>query len=66
MNIQLNNKSIELKDSITIAEFVVSQNISSKGIAIALNNAVISKSNWQTTQLKENDNIMIITATQGG
>ena len=40
--------------------------IESKGIAIAVNQTVISKSEWNKTQLKENDNITIIKATQGG
>ena len=40
--------------------------LDSKGIAIAVNQTVISKSEWSKTQLKENDNIAIIKATQGG
>ena len=39
---------------------------SKKGIAVALNNSVVSKPNWTKTELKENDKILIITATQGG
>ncbi|AIM36367.1 sulfur carrier protein ThiS [Sphingobacterium sp. SG20118] len=38
----------------------------SKGIAVALNNQVIPKKAWSTTQLKNQDTILIITATQGG
>ena len=37
-----------------------------KGFAVALNNTVIPKSDWEKTKLSENDNILIITATQGG
>lgn len=37
-----------------------------KGIAVAVNNQVIPKQQWDTTPLKQNDNILIITATQGG
>ena len=66
MNIQLNNKTIELKNSMSIEELINLQNISSKGIAVALNSAVVTKSEWSTTLIKANDNIMIITATQGG
>lgn len=66
MNIQLNNKTIELKNSMSIEEFIILQNILSKGIAVALNGSVVSKSEWSTTLIKANDNIMIITATQGG
>ncbi len=66
MNIQLNNKTIELKNSMSIEVLINLQNISSKGIAVALNSAVVTKSEWSTTLIKANDNIMIITATQGG
>lgn len=37
-----------------------------KGIAIALNNRIIPRSDWTTTILKDQDSILIITATQGG
>lgn len=37
-----------------------------KGIAIAVNNQVITRSNWEQFQLKKNDKITIIKATQGG
>jgi sulfur carrier protein len=37
-----------------------------KGIAIAVNNSVIPKNDWQNLQLKNQDRITIITATQGG
>lgn len=36
------------------------------GFAVAVNNEVIPKTNWDTHSLQENDNILIITATQGG
>ncbi|ESU28943.1 thiamine biosynthesis protein ThiS [Flavobacterium limnosediminis JC2902] len=36
------------------------------GIALAVNNTVIPKTNWETTLLNETDDILIITATQGG
>ncbi len=37
-----------------------------KGIAIALNNSVIPKTNWHTQFLKQDDEVLIIKATQGG
>jgi len=36
------------------------------GIAVAVNQAVIPRGDWQNTQLVENDNILVITAAQGG
>lgn len=36
------------------------------GIAVAVNEEIIPKTNWDTYQVQDNDNILIITATQGG
>ena len=36
------------------------------GIAVAVNNQVISKSSWVDTTIQNQDKITIITATQGG
>jgi sulfur carrier protein len=37
-----------------------------KGIAVALNQRVIPKSQWSETKLNNQDNILLLTATQGG
>ena len=39
---------------------------STNGIALAVNERVISKSDWEKFELKENDKILLIKATQGG
>lgn len=36
------------------------------GVAVAINNDIIVKSEWQYTKLKENDRVEIIQAVQGG
>jgi sulfur carrier protein len=36
------------------------------GIAVALNNTVVPRANWEKQLLKNGDNILIIKATQGG
>lgn len=66
MNIVVNSNNIEFTQN-NLSELLVQIQMSEKkGIAIALNNSVVPKVNWQKTQLKENDKITIITATQGG
>ncbi|MFP9097954.1 sulfur carrier protein ThiS [Flavobacterium sp. RHBU_24] len=37
-----------------------------KGIAVAVNNSVIPKTNWDSHTLSPTDQILIISATQGG
>ncbi|PCI96399.1 MAG: thiamine biosynthesis protein ThiS [Flavobacteriales bacterium] len=66
MNITVNNNNQSVKDASSIEAMVVQLEVESKGIAIAVNQTVISKSEWNKTELKENDNITIIKATQGG
>lgn len=36
------------------------------GIAVAINNKVVSKTNWTSTYCQNGDAILIITASQGG
>jgi len=59
----------ELKDfsGKNISELVQRLNmISINGIALAVNEKVIPKSEWEKFQLNEDDKILIIKATQGG
>ncbi len=37
-----------------------------RGVAVALNNRVVPRDRWTDTTLTENDQILIITASQGG
>lgn len=66
MTINVNNTQQNIKDAISLEAFLSIKNISGNGIAIAINNVVITKREWDTTVLQENDAITIIQATQGG
>jgi len=37
-----------------------------KGIAIAVNDAIVYKTQWANYELQPNDNVLVITAIQGG
>ena len=37
-----------------------------KGVAVAVNDEVVSRSRWTTTRLAEDDRVEILTAKQGG
>lgn len=52
----------------TIMEFLRRQGISpdEKGIAIAINEAVINRRAWERVRIKANDKVEIVRATQGG
>lgn len=68
MKIFVNNQLTNFRETtLSLQQALANFNISqSQGIAIAVNNQIITKSNWQNTQLKEEDKITIIRATQGG
>ncbi len=37
-----------------------------KGVAVAVNSKVIPRSQWTNFQIRDNDKLLLITATQGG
>lgn len=68
MELKINNQrkqfdatTLSVQDLLDL-EFPNKQN----GIAFAINNSVIPKTDWAITILSETDEILIITATQGG
>ena len=67
MEITLNDKTHSVSDNASLYDIVFSQlGDKQKGIAVAVNDSVIPKSNWETHIIQSNDNILIIKATQGG
>ena len=67
MKVSVNKQPVELSDNSNIVDLLAQiQQESTNGIAIAVNNQVVRKDNWKEYQLSENDNILLIKATQGG
>jgi sulfur carrier protein len=67
MNIYINSKQHELPGEAKITDALTSINIvGQKGIAIAVNNTVVPRAEWETHVLQTNDQVTIIKATQGG
>ncbi len=65
--IKLNGQIVTLTQSVSLELFLEQNNLATQGgIAVALNQTVIQKENWKSFPLKDNDEIIIITATQGG
>lgn len=68
MELKINNQTKQFTTgSLTVQalldlEIPIKQN----GIAVAINNTVIPKSNWNSHHIQETDDILIISATQGG
>ena len=67
MNIIINGKPFRMEDNSNLIEVLDKNQINNKfGIAIAVNNNVIPKTDWEKYTVQNNDNITIINAIFGG
>lgn len=66
MTIKVNESPREISNTSSLQELINELQISTNGIAIAINNSVIKKEDWLSYSLQENDNVLIIRSTQGG
>ena len=68
MEITINNQVKNLSDTNLTVQQLLNMEIpdKQKGIAIAINNNVVPRTEWETKNILQNDNILIIKATQGG
>ncbi len=65
MKIVVNNKEI-LTDSETLADFAAEQNLPQRGIAVAVCNKMVPRTEWQSFRLADGQRITIIKAFCGG
>lgn len=67
MNIFVNNKKRAINENITVRSLLEEMQLSKKsGIAVALNQKVIPRDEWNQTILEESDSVLLIKASQGG
>lgn len=67
MNIFIHDESCAVAEASSLGTVLAGRDLLDKrGIAVAVNNQVISRRLWPDHPLRENDRIIIITATQGG
>ena len=67
MKIFINNEIAEIQPNSTLKELVDRFKLQQeKGYAVAINEVVITKTEWFKTTLKENDNVLLFEAIQGG
>lgn len=50
----------------TVEQLLAREGITPRGIAVAINGEIVSKSAWNTTALQDSDVIEIVTAAAGG
>jgi len=67
MNITINEKRHEVENNCNLIDILDKIQIENRfGIAIAVNNVVVAKTEWEKYTVQDNDNILIINAIFGG
>lgn len=66
ITVNVNNTAHTLNSSSNLQDLLRQLDISEKGIAVAVNNQIVSKTKWTSYELAEGENVLIIRATQGG
>jgi len=65
MIISVNAEDVVVDDRMTVAALLQSPGFPDRGIAVAVDQAVLPRSRWATT-LSDGANIEVVTAVQGG
>ena len=68
MKLKVNGTSKKVEAETTLAALlsVLGVDNDARGIAVALNDTVVKKSDWADTTLREGDTVEVIRAVQGG
>ena len=66
MKVLVNNKETELTQGNTIADLAQQLGLPQQGVAIAVQNQMVPRSEWNEKTLQEGDNLVIIKAACGG
>lgn len=65
MNIKINNKETEVKAT-SLQELATEISLPEKGVAVAVNNRMVTRADWKHTAINDGDNIVVIKAVCGG
>ena len=68
MIVFVNGTEKELREHAIVSDAVatVRSDISGRGIAVAVNGAVVPRGSWAETELKDSDRVEVLTAVAGG
>lgn len=66
IDVTINGEGDRLADGVTVAVLVAERAPSPRGMAVAVNGAVVPRSTWATTSLHPGDRIELLRASQGG
>ena len=66
ITVLINHKPRNIESSDSLETVLDNLKISKQGIAVAVNDQIITKTLWHKSNLSDNDKVTIIQATQGG
>lgn len=67
MEVTVNQQNFTVSEKCSVEELLaIALNRSATGIAVAVNQTIVPKSDWKTHLLHPDDDIILIKATQGG
>ncbi len=66
MKVTVNGASRTLAPGTTVAALVEEWGGGGKGHAVALNEEIVPRSRWGSTEIREGDRVEVLTAAQGG
>ena len=65
MKVNINNKSTDVSAT-SLQELATELSLPEKSVAVAVNNHMVTRAEWNQTAINENDNIVVIKAVCGG
>ncbi len=66
MTVKINNEQVVMPDGATLADLAATRNLPGQGVAVAVNNAIVARSEWPGHALRDGDDIVILKAFCGG
>jgi sulfur carrier protein len=66
MKVWLNDEGHEVRPGTTVAVLMDEHGVPERGVAVAVDGAVVPRASWATVQLLEGTHVEVLTAVQGG
>lgn len=66
MRIFMNGDEVEIEDDASVEDIIEAFKLPKQGVAVAVNDSVVPRENWQNHGLVNGDSVMLIRAVQGG
>ncbi|MBE9374087.1 sulfur carrier protein ThiS [Saccharopolyspora sp. HNM0983] len=66
MNIEINGNTHQVPDACTLADALSAHPVPDRGVAVAVDGAVVPRADWPRNELRPGAQVEVLTAVQGG